>query len=490
MNNLTLDEAIDSLFAMHQDLTKRGDVKPEEWKKLESQYNSLLNRNPDNPRILFQLGTYHMQTGNAGLAIPLIERAVTFGAGGGGPYLNIAAAYKIEHKDDRALEYYKKALANSDNGVIDERGINMDKVFALHGIGSLYVNAGDPATCIHWCNKALAIDPDDRHAMWNKGLALLEQGQFAEGFKIYDEAGFKDSGAHPIERKLKTYGGLPRWNGEKGQTVVCYGEQGVGDEIMFASIIPDLMRDCKVIIDCDKRIEKMLKRSFSELEAVYPTSDIDAPFPWKADHKIDAYVPMGSLGKYYRNKKTDFPKTPYLKADPEKKAKWRAELDKLPANLNVGISWVGGLKKTRMDMRSIPLYLWRDVLKVPGINFHSLQYHKFAADESADMGNQIGAPIYHWQDMIDDYEETAGFLENLDLVITVNTSLHHLAGALGVKQWCLTPTYCAWRYGVTGPSPWYNNCTMKRQKKSGDWDRVLKDVTADLAAFAGMKAAA
>ena len=476
---MNLADAIKSLQEEQSRLTKEGVTDPKIWDSLEARFLNLLNKHPDRPEIQFHLGTIYMQREKSGLGIALIERSTYCGALGAGPYLNIAAAYKQNHNDDKARHYYELALKEADKNPTPG-AVNVDKAFALHGMGSLYINAGQPALCKLWSEKALAVDPNDRHALWNKGLAHLELGEWEQGFKIYDEAGFDNSGNMPIERKLKTYGGLPKWDGKPGQTVITYGEQGVGDEIMFCSMLPDLVKDCKVIVDCDHRIEKMLKRSFPEIEAVYPTSDINAPFPWKADHKIDAYVPMGSLGRHYRKKNADFPKVSYLKADPEKIELWGEHLKTLPAGLNVGISWAGGLKKTRFDKRTIMLGHMGGVLETKGVNFISLQYHPWAADECASVGDKLGVPIYHWGDAIEDYEDTAGLLMNLDLVITVNTSLHHLAGALGVKQWCLTPVMVAWRYGQTGPSPWYGNCEMYRQKKDGDWKGVLAHVATDL----------
>jgi tetratricopeptide (TPR) repeat protein len=475
---MNLADAIRALQEEQSAMTKAGVTDPKAWDSLEARFLNLLNKYPDRPELQFHLGTIYMQRDKRGLGIALIERSVKCGALGAGPYLNIAAAYKQSHDDEKAREYYELALKEADKHPADGE-VNVDKAFALHGMGSLYVNAGQPALCKLWSERALKVDPNDRHAKWNMGLAHLELGEWEQGFRIYDEAGFDNSGFMPIERKLKTYGGLPKWDGTPGQTVITYGEQGVGDEIMFCSMLPDLLQDCKVIIDCDHRIEKMLKRSF-DVEAVYPTSGIDEAFPWIENHKVDAYVPMGSLGRHYRKKNADFPKVAYLKADPEKIDLWAEHIESLPAGLNVGISWAGGLKKTRFDKRTIPLDHLEPLLSTKGVNFISLQYHAWAADECARVGERIGVPIYHWGDAIAEYEDTAGLLMNLDLVITVNTSLHHLAGSLGVKQWCLTPQMCAWRYGVSGPSPWYGNCEMYRQKKEGDWKGVISRTATDL----------
>ena len=488
---MKLAEAIAELQDEQSYLMKIGEADPKPWDSLERRFRTLLNTYPDRPELQFHLGTLYMHRGDRGLGIALIERSTHCGALGAGPYLNIAAAYKQDHNDEQARHYYELALKEAERHP-SSGDVNTDKAFALHGLGSLYINSGQPALAKLWSDKALAVDPNDRHAKWNKGLAHLELGEWEKGFRLYDEAGFDNSGYTPQERKLKTYGGLPKWDGTPGKTVITYGEQGVGDEIMFCSMLPDLMKDCKVIIDCDKRIAKMLRRSFPEVEAVYPTSGIDEPFPWIVNHNVDAYVPMGSLGRHYRKKNADFPKTDYLTADHEKVDIWAEHLKTLPPGLNVGISWAGGLKKTRFDKRSIMLGHMSEVLNTKGVNFISLQYHPWAADECANVGNKLGVPIYHWGDAIADYEDTAGLLMNLDLVITVNTSLHHLSGALGVKQWCLTPVMVAWRYGVSGPSPWYGNCEMYRQKKDGDWKGVLSRVASDLGKMveAGRKVAA
>jgi tetratricopeptide (TPR) repeat protein len=471
---MTVEEAVKLLQQRHHEAVFDNSGDNRKWKALLQDYNALLNEQPDHPAVLFGLGTVYLHMDQPGLAISLFHRAKQTGVTGAPPYLNMAAGYKAQHIDDKAREIYHLAIEEANkHPALDADGINADLSAALHGMSTLYVNAGQPNTCLYWLGKALKVNPNDRFALWNKSLALLELGEWEEGFRLYDEAGFMESDQKPIERKLKTYGGLPRWNGTPGQTVITYGEQGVGDEIMFCSMLPDLMKDCKVIIDCDRRIETMLRRSFPDAEAVYPTSGINVAFPWIKDHKVDAYVPMGSLGRLYRKKDADFPKKPFFTADPALVAKWADILKGYPG-LKVGLSWAGGLKKTRFDKRSMDLHEWEPIIRTPGAQFFSLQYHSWSPDAAAQAGTSFGIPIHHWGDMIASYEETAAFLMNMDVLVTVNTSLHHLAGALGVNQLCLTPKYCAWRYQCKGPSPWYGNCEMLRQAKDDDWVPVIE----------------
>ena len=489
---MLLVDALKQLEAKHQKISLSTTTTEADWLRLEAEMQQLLNEFPDNVKLNFSLGTLSMQMGKAGVALALLEKSERLGAPGAAPWLNMAGAYKSEHKDEEAANCYRKALEKAELlPELDGRGINLAKSQALHGMASLYVNAGQPHQCMFWADKALEVDPDDRFALWNKGLALLEAGDWEQGFKIYDEAGFKPSQFKPIERKLKTYGGLPRWNGEKGKTIITYGEQGVGDEIMLLSMLPDLMRDCKVIVDCDPRLENLIRNSFPGLEAVYPTSEINAPYPWVANHKIDGYVPMGSLGKYYRHKAEDFPKVPYLKADSALVAKWRDILAGYPG-YRVGISWAGGLKKTRADMRTIALTELAPILKTSGCQFFSLQYHPQAADDCAAAGTVTGVPIHHWHDVAGSamFDDRAGFIENLDLIITVNTTLHHQAGAQGIEQWCMCPKYIAWRYGIKGPSSWYGNCVMLRQEKPSEWEPVIGKAATMLAARVARRVAA
>ena len=479
------DDIVTTMQERHSALYAEPDVPPYKFQQFEQDLTELVNDNPDHPALLFQLGTYYMQQERTGAAVALLRASTQHGAVGAAPLLNLAAAYKSGHHDKQAEKFYKDALNEA-----QKEGDKTTEGHALHGIASLYINRGEPDTAIYWCNRALAVDPDDRFARWNKGIGCLEKGNWTEGFKLYHEAGFVKSKFKAAERKIKTYGGLPQWDGTKGKTVICYGEQGVGDEIMFSSMVPDLMKDCKVIIDCDPRLENLYRESFPDAVAVYPTSSVNDPFEWIKDHPdASATVPMGSLGYWYRKKNSDFPKTPFLTANMDQRMGWREQLAPFKG-LKVGISYWGGMKKTRQDQRSIALDRFDSILKTPGCDFFSMQYNPWAADVASKIGGNLNVPIHHWGDTINDWDSMAAFVSELDLIITVNTSLHHLCGALGVEQWCLTPKMCAWRYGVSGDSPFYGNCTMFRQKKPDDWNRVLRDVELELRARANHEVAA
>lgn len=433
--------------------------------RIEREYEEIFNAAPRHPLAAFLLGTLHSMTGRNGSAIALLEKAIEYGAQGPGAWINLGNTWKAEHADDKARACFEKGLACP-----PETKLPGDEAGCLNGLAGLHINAGDPETCIQYAEKSLEAEPGNRFALWNRALAYLELGRWREGFHWYDVAGFMDGGGKAPERKLKTYGGLPMWRGEPGKTVICYGEQGVGDEVMFLSIVPDLLRVCPdAILDVDKRIIPLVKRSFPGVR-VFGTSGIEEKSPWLADVKADAVISMGSLGRYFRKKAADFPKTPYLTPDPDRVAYWRARLAKISGRPKIGVSWVGGTKKTRVDYRSMrPDAL--EPLFALDCDYVSLQYHDWAPDECARISWRIGKTLWHWHPVASgkDYDDTAALVAALDCVVTVNTSLLHLAGAVGAPTLCLTPWAPAWRYGVSGPNPWYASVKTVRQKRGEDW---------------------
>ena len=257
----------------------------------------------------------------------------------------------------------------------------------------------------------------------------------------------------------------------------------MGDEISFASCLPDLIRDSKeVVIECDRRLEGLFKRSFSGCYVIGSRYDQD-PDP-SIPRDFDARVALGQLPEFYRNKTEDFPGVPYLTPHPSMRTQWRALLDSLGPEPKIGIAWTGGRRQTGRDRRSVTLETLLPILKYPA-HWVSLQYQtsswerdKILAmierpEEIEAFEERHGIPIHHWPwgTQSYDYDQTAALVAELDLVIAVTTAVVDLAGALGVECWTLVPSKPVWRHlGGRGGSdfPWAKSVTLYRQK-GNEW---------------------
>jgi len=198
---------------------------------------------------------------------------------------------------------------------------------------------------------------------------------------------------------------------------------------------------------------------------LFPSHDPDEPFDYR--------LSIGSLGKFYRRTAESFNGNAYLKADPLPKS----------GKFRVGISWTGGLKEGRIQKRSVPLSYWKSILNVPNIEFVSLQYTD--CKEELDLVNTLGGYDIKTMDeyvKADDYYETTRLVASCDLVISVCTSVIHLAGALGVPCWVMTPKHPAWRYQNQGKMPWYRSIRLYRQpeNKQDAWMKVVSKIGLDL----------
>lgn len=357
-----------------------------------------------------------------------------------------------------------------------------------NNLGTLYINEGKPEDAFAHLDAALLADPNHAQAHWNRSLALLESGNYAEGWREYD---WGLTAKVRVDRNYtpQNVATLPVWNGEKDATVVVYGEQGIGDEILFASMLPDLMASCRdVVFECHRKLHKLFCNSFPTID-IYPTREDDmVMWPCNANgqsrYPFTHKVALGSLGRFFRNDLASFPGTPYLKPTPAAELHWNEVLAGLPAGPKIGISWLGGHKKTRIEVRSITLESMLPILKAgaeKGVQFISLQYTP-QEDEVAEFEQKHGIKIHVFPEAVYSsiYDDTAGLVSNLDLVITVCTSVVHLAGSMGVPTWVLTPSRPAWRYRLDlDTMPWYTGTVLFRQHERA-WESVIEEVAASL----------
>ena len=321
-----------------------------------------------------------------------------------------------------------------------------------------------------FAKEALATDPGNAGARESLGYSYLHRGMWKEGFGNYE---FNIGGKYRPMLK-GTY-----WNpGDRDKRLLAVGEQGIGDEITYASVIPDAAKHHKVTYECDARLEGLMRRSLPNVEVIgsrFTEKRVDG-------EKFDAVCLAGSLCREYRIEESQFRKGPYLVADPERREQWRVLLDKLPGK-KVGIAWTGGLDNTFRSRRSFNLEGLLPILKTPGVTWVSLQYND-PTEEIEAFKEKHGINIVHWKRAVEkggDYDETAALVAELDCVVTITTAIVHLCGGLGKKAYVLVPKRCRWFYSsTTEDHRWYAGLTLFRQSEKWPVERLAERLKADL----------
>ena len=427
----------------------------------EKIYVQLLEQNHDNAGLMATLGSLYVQTGKIGLGIHFLEAAIKGGLKQTDVFTNIGLAYKKAGQNKKARQYFDESIKEEPSAQ------------ALSNYSGLLIESGQNGKCIELCEQALKEDPTLPIAHWNLALSLLSDGVWDRAWEEHDW-GLKTQGIREDRAVLK----VPVWDGTKDKTVLVYGEQGLGDEIMFTSMLTDILKTNTVVYECHQRLETLFKKSFPQV-TFYGTRE-SRSVDWADNHNIDYRIPIGSLGQFFRRTRESFPGTPYLKSDPFPKGE----------KFRIGISWIGGGAKVgRVQKRSVPLSWWKPILDVPGVEFVSLQYTE--SQEEIDLVNALGYDIKVMDEHVKafDYYQTAKLVKSCDLVISVCTSVIHLAGALGVPCWVMTPKYPAWRYQNSGRMPWYRSVRLYRSPlpEMEGWIPVIARISSDLGELVNSK---
>jgi tetratricopeptide (TPR) repeat protein len=318
---------------------------------------------------------------------------------------------------------------------------------------------------------ALALDPHNADADFNDGLARLCAGDFREGWKKYERRWQKTKNAVPRPSYPQ-----PMWRGEgdlRGKTILLVGEQGMGDAIQFARYAPHLAAlGAKVLL----RVDASLAALMTTLAGVSKVIGAGEALP-----HFDFYCPLLSLPLAFGTELATVPASvPYLRAPQERVAKWRA---RLPHNgrLRIGLCWAGSPQHLHDRRRSLPLERFATLLSVPGLDFVSLQKDLGASDAAllrehrvSDLGPELA-----------DFADAAAVIAMLDVIISVDTSVAHLAGAMGKAVGLLLPYSPDFRWLLGRmDSPWYPTMRLFRQSAIGDWDGVLQRLRQELANLA------
>lgn len=426
-----------------------------------------LNAEPENMDLLMRFGFIQMQTMNYGLALHIFRalKAKEPGIFSVMHNLGLAEISLAPHSGDEQFltdgeEHLRKALKFLEKGGEHLRGMKEKPVpcQTLNGIAQTYLHRGNWQACIEYCERSLAIKPEQNGLRESYGMALNALWRFGDGWPNIDKH------IPSLTRKPKPLHGEPYWDGTPKTKLFVQGEQGIGDEISFASVVADAAFDNEIVLECDKRLEGLFRRSLPV--QVYGTRNLERD--WKFD--AEAMCLAGTLATHYRKKPEDFPRKPFLVADAERRIQWRALLDMLPGK-KVGIAWKGGIPMNFSGRRSTDLSSLHPLLNTPGISWVSLEYKDPTDEIKAFRRKNPNVSIVHWERAVGkgvDYDETAALVSELDAVVSVCTSVVHLCGALGKACHVLVPKVPRWFYeSKTKEHAWYESLVLHREKDKG-----------------------
>ncbi|CAK0776894.1 hypothetical protein WCLP8_5490004 [uncultured Gammaproteobacteria bacterium] len=403
---------------------------------------------PDDAVSHVNLGVVLLAQDRATEAEAALRRALALGLERAEVHLNLGSALQAQGQVQAAAACYRRALA-----------LRPDFTDAATNLALLasYQGRGDEAAA--WSRKALAAHPGFALAEFNQALMVLASGNLEAGWSGHD----RRFDVPQLGNRRRRWP-MPEWSGEAlaGRKILVWPEQGLGDEVMFASCFPDLIARAEAcVIECDPRLVPLFARSFPGATVRGATEAMLAEVA--AVDRLDYHVPAGSLPRRLRLNLTEFPSRPgWLTADPERVAAWRSRLAGLDAALDdgsqvgprVGICWRSTLSTLDRSASNTALDQWHPVLSVPGIRFVNLQYDKCEA-ELAEVERRFGVSIARWPgvDLKNDLEQAAALIAALDLVITAPTSVGELAGALAVPVWRLD-SFGDWTMLGTHCRPW------------------------------------
>lgn len=318
---------------------------------------------------------------------------------------------------------------------------------------------------------------------FNLSMLALGRGDFEEGWALYEQRWARQDWDFP-DRNLPR----PAWTNEDiaGRTLLVYCEQGLGDSMQFMALVPRLVeRGARVILEVQEALLWLVRNSL-ESPSVSVVPRMADPRQVYGDPAYDFHVSVMSLPYRLGLRFDELPVARgYLRPDAASVARWRERLP-APTGKRVGIVWAGSPGQRDDARRSIPFEQLAPLWRLPGVEWHSLQVGEAA--EAALRQAEL-SQVHDWRGQLTPFLETAALVENLDLVITVCTSVAHLAGAMGKPVWVLLPEPSEWRWlRDRDDSPWYPSARLFRQQAPGQWAGVVERVSAALQAFAGTPA--
>jgi hypothetical protein len=413
----------------------------------------ILAADPNEPSALHLSGVVAFRLGEPEKALSLMERSLALGIDTPLYLRNICEMYRVLGRLDEALETARQAvvLAPSDP-------------LCLQNIAIIHFHRLEIDQAVACADAALKIDPTLPGAHFARAEALLLRGDWAQGWEEY-EWRFRIQGAAPLMPPTNA----PPWDGRPlpSETLLLIADQGFGDVVQFCRYIPWAAERCPdIAVACSKAMSALVRQQHLQLKIFEHWQDCP-PFA--------AYCALSGLPRLHGTRPDDVPSPiPYLRADPKRSAQWREPR----GYRRIGLVWAGQPRHNNDRNRSTTLSTFAPLGALRGIALVSLQ----KGPATVQAGHYFGqAPLLNIGAEVADYDDTMAILESLDLVITVDTSVGHLAGAMGRPSWIMLPRAPDWRWLLDrSDSPWYPSVRLFRQSVSRQWDGPIGEITAAL----------
>lgn len=426
-------------------------------------YNQALVIYPDFVEAHNNMGNALREQGKLDAAIIHYQRALAVNPDFAGAHNHLGNVYQDLGRLDDAEACYQRALA-----------LQPDYADAYNNLGETRKLQGQIDAALACYQQALALQPNHAAANWNHALTLLLIGDYVEGWKKYEWRWQGATGYWKARRQFAQ----PQWSGEDiaGRTILLHAEQGLGDALQFIRYAPLVAeRAGRVIVECPRPLERL----FAGVQGIHQLVVQGDELP-----PFDVHCPLLSLPLAFGTSLETIPaRIPYLVPEESLVQDWKTRLGKKDG-LRVGLVWAGNPRKhdqfaSLIDQRrSLSLAHFAPLAAVAGIQYYSLQKGEAAAQVSQPPS---GMELIDFTDALHDFSDTAALMANLDLLITVDTSVAHLAGGMGKPVWLLSRFDGCWRWLLNrADSPWYPGMRLFRQQTPGDWTGVIEQVRAEL----------
>ncbi|HTV48209.1 MAG TPA: tetratricopeptide repeat protein [Phycisphaerae bacterium] len=416
-------------------------------------YRRAIELNPNYAEARSNLGNALRNKGQLDEAIAAYQRAIALKPNYAEAHNNLGNALKDKGQLDEAISAYRRAIA-----------LKPDYAEAHNNLGNALRDKGQLDEAITTCSQAIVLKPNDAEANYNLSLLLLLRGDFQQGWERYQ---WRSRCANFLS--LRRNFTQPQWDGSalETRTLLLHTEQGFGDAVQFIRYLPLVVqRGGKIIIECQAALQRLFRTMSGKCQIVAKGESLPA---------FDLYCPLLSLPLVFGTTLENIPQTvPYLHTDVQEAKRWQDRVNEHSPGLKVGLVWAGNSTHKNDRNRSMKLSSLALLGQVSGVHFFSLQKGEAAAQARTP---PAGLELVDWTDELKDFADTAALIANLDLVITVDTAVAHLAGAMGKRVWTLLPFIPDWRWMLgREDSPWYPTMRLFRQGIRGDWDGVIKRV--------------